>query len=80
MGWQQQSHEFTDGDGNSIGIELDEDGVVEVFYYNHLAVVESHAEEVWTDQTEATPTEYNATVTRIRPVEQVPSRTAPEAN
>ncbi|MFC6156100.1 hypothetical protein [Kribbella jiaozuonensis] len=67
--WKHQEHDFIGPDGEWIAVTVDEDGSVEVWYYDHRSVVVHHAVEDWTDEGR----KKWMTRTRIAPGEPQPS-------
>lgn len=69
MGWEPQEHEFVNHDATTIVVLVEADGTVEVRYCDYGTAVEEHAVEQFGDDGRL----YSTTVTRIRPVEHLPS-------
>lgn len=69
MDWEPQEHEFVNHDATTILVRVEQDGTVEVTYFDYDAAVAQHVIEQFTDQGRV----HSLTVTRIRPGEHLPS-------
>lgn len=68
--FEEDTAEFTSLDGSAtIEIKLDENGNLEVHYYDYMTVITDHTMHHWTDQGRL----YTAGLTFIEPREYQPS-------
>lgn len=70
--WEPQEHEFVNHDRSTVLVKINEDGLVEVTYFDHDTTITQHVTKHWTD----TGHIYSAGVTRIRPGRHLPSTPA----